>query len=111
MTSDEIIQHFGVKGMKWGIRKDSKTGSGKENVSDISDNALRERVKRMELEKRYKTLVEEKRLEERGPIQKGADEAKNIVAKTAKQTIQQTTQNKTNEVINLVVKEIVKRIK
>lgn len=91
---DDYLMHHGVKGMKWGVRKDryekafkpGKKGSGspaeratkagediisstkrlvsrrkrrpKQDYSRISDNELRRRVQRLQLEKSYASLTD-----------------------------------------------------
>jgi hypothetical protein len=45
------LQHTGVKGMKWGVRKDKLRSSRK-----LSDEELRTRVKRLSLEQQYRNL-------------------------------------------------------
>lgn len=44
------IKHHGVKGMKWGVRKDRK------KLSDMSDQELRDYNNRKKLENEYKKL-------------------------------------------------------
>lgn len=59
-----FLEHHGVKGQKWGIRnkrdKNSKGRSGlttfNKNPARLSDAELSRRIKRMELEKKYKDL-------------------------------------------------------
>lgn len=66
--SGDTLAHFGIKGMKWGIRRyqnkdGSLTPAGKERYSadrdlkSLSDQELRDRISRLELEKRYKSLT------------------------------------------------------
>ncbi len=75
MTNNELY-HFGVLGMKWGVRKNrsssdpsssslgkkKKRGLGnisepkKKSVNDMSDEELRNAITRIELENRYKAL-------------------------------------------------------
>lgn len=82
MDSNTLI-HYGVKGMKWGVRrteaqlarargerwnplksvkkktatqKSSSTTSEKKKVSDMSDDELRRTVNRLQLEKQYAQL-------------------------------------------------------
>ena len=46
----DTIQHHGIKGMKWGVRKDRKS------VKDMSDKELQKANNRMRLEREYKEL-------------------------------------------------------
>lgn len=32
---DEVLEHYGVKGMKWGVRKDEGSGSGRSSADEI----------------------------------------------------------------------------
>lgn len=78
------LQHAGVKGMKWGVRKDkertpkqqakdqrkidkkvmrnltAKVDRDKNSIYKMSDDAIRQRVNRMELEKKYMHLSSER---------------------------------------------------
>ena len=55
---EDHIEHFGVKGMRWGVRKDSggqyTRYSG--GAKHLSDHELQTRLKRLEAEKRYRDL-------------------------------------------------------
>lgn len=64
------LQHWGIKGMKWGIRRyQNKDGSltpagkkrysedNKNPISELSDQELRNKIDRLTLEKRYKELI------------------------------------------------------
>lgn len=46
----DTIQHFGVKGMKWGVRKERKS------VKGMTDKELQKANNRMRLERDYKEL-------------------------------------------------------
>lgn len=64
---DEFLEHYGIPGMKWGVRKQSKYskssgksgGSKSRNLKDIPDDELRKIVNRMQLEKQYIDLVKQ----------------------------------------------------
>lgn len=67
------LMHYGVKGMRWGIRKsDTKSGRTtqttkkkpvqvdtppKKKISEMTDAELREKIERLGLEKRYKEAM------------------------------------------------------
>lgn len=58
------LQHWGVKGMKWGVRKkrpeaheDYKRAHSKTDVRTMSDKELRETNNRLQMEKQYKDLT------------------------------------------------------
>jgi hypothetical protein len=59
---EDFLEHFGVKGMKWGVRKDSSSSRPtaktryKAAPKHLTDAQLQERIKRMETEKRYNDL-------------------------------------------------------
>ena len=76
---NNYLQHYGVLGMRWGVRRARpKSSSGsrfsrksyknskelkkksvepkKKTIKDLSDNELRSKINRLELEKRYKEL-------------------------------------------------------
>lgn len=60
MYSESYLEHHGVKGMKWGVRKSRKGSSKssskkrkKEDVSKLSDEELQKRTKRLLLENNY----------------------------------------------------------
>ena len=85
--ANDYIQHYGIKGMKWGVRRyqnkdGTLTAEGKKreqakykheaskaarkdrrdaykNRRTLSDDELQTRVKRLELEKKFKNLTEE----------------------------------------------------
>lgn len=63
MTPEEILEHHGIKGMKWGVRTrgtlagaKSKTPTARAKAKKLSDAELNAAIKRMELEKRYVDL-------------------------------------------------------
>ena len=68
MINEEELMHYGVMGMRWGVRRASKRsgGSKKKKASRqpqqqpkrrMSNKELQARVKRMQLEKQYRDLT------------------------------------------------------
>lgn len=60
--TENFLEHFGVKGMKWGVRK--KPGSSKKKsaatiAKTLTNKELKKRVDRLNMEKRYSELVKE----------------------------------------------------
>lgn len=65
---DNFLEHFGVKGMKWGVRKHRRTSDqvrrderakAVKNVRSLSDSDLDKRISRLEKERKLKTLTDE----------------------------------------------------
>ena len=71
MINEEELMHYGVMGMRWGVRRASKRSGGskkgkKKKASQqpqkkrrMSNKELTARVKRMQLEKQYRDLTSE----------------------------------------------------
>lgn len=89
----EFIAHYGIKGMKWGIRRkrNPKTGrvggkkTKKRKVSDIPDDELRAKVKRMNMEKQYRDLKRQER--DQKVVRRGAKAVGSIMAKSSKRAL------------------------
>lgn len=69
-TVDDVLMHFGVKGMKWGSRKSTapasadaakkesvKTAVKTDKIKSVSNADLQAAINRMQLEQNYKRLA------------------------------------------------------
>ena len=63
------LQHFGVKGMKWGVHRNRKRininedytrAHSKKSVKEMSDSELRSRNNRLQMEMQYSNLTKKK---------------------------------------------------
>lgn len=82
MINEEELMHYGVMGMRWGVRRASKRSDGskkgkKKKASQqpqtkrrMSNKELQSRVKRMKLEKQYRELTSELIPKEKSKIEK-----------------------------------------
>lgn len=68
IQTDTTLQHYGVKGQKWGVRKkptrqEQKRRSARQDASNrrrqLSDKDLNQIIERLNNEKKLKNLVEE----------------------------------------------------
>ena len=70
-SPEEFLQHYGVKGMKWGVRKASPKTAARaakrqydlitkerrqKNIAELSDSKMDARIKRLRMENRVKKL-------------------------------------------------------
>lgn len=75
------LMHFGIKGMKWGVRKkrikDAKKWTSKKQakIDGMSDDQLKKANNRLRLEKEYKQLTQTKLEKYRKRVGKAAEEA------------------------------------
>ena len=99
MSHSELM-HFGVKGMKWGVRKSriknsKKWSSSKQaKIAGMSDDQLRKANNRLRLEKEYRQLTQTRMERYRNKAGKAAEEAafntlQNVIQKGLKKAASQ----------------------
>lgn len=101
------VEHVGVKGMKWGVRKDKPKGSsvaGKTNVvktraEAMSDAQLKAVNKRLNLEREYNKMMAERDKENRGLLEKGIAQVGDSLQRAAKQQVDQYIQKRVSTIV------------
>lgn len=115
-SAEDYLAHYGVKGMKWGRRR-NKTGGydyvgrkvkggtlDKPDVSKMSDEELRNRIGRIKMETEYSQLTKRKP----GKAEKFV---KTLVKKRASETLERATQQGAREGTDLLVQKLKKELK
>lgn len=93
-TLEDFLEHYGVKGMQWGVRRkrrsssdsggESSSGGSKRSIKSVSDAELQAAVNRMNLEKQYKTLKSQRDEAKRTKTQVLFDEAGKLATNVAR---------------------------
>lgn len=91
MNNNEL-QHYGIKGMKWGVRRSraqlgysssprkTKKQAQKEAIKKMSDAELRSRINRIQMERQYMQLTS-------AEMSPGKKFVKDVITNAAKQTV------------------------
>lgn len=122
--NSETLAHHGIIGQKWGVRRyqnsdGSLTAEGKkrknrdqskvassDSIKNISNQELRNKINRLELEQRYKRLIKDSY--EPKKVNKGRKFVGDILKKSASNIAEQTTTYMLGAAVNKVYgKEIV----
>lgn len=118
MTFSEELAHFGIKGMKWGVRKNRSASGGESSKSQsflskdepttsewhrsrrfdhLSNKDLKARINRLEMEKKYRDLTMTKSERRRKAIKKAIGD---ILANTAKKQAQLVVDKQVSALMN-----------
>ena len=88
--SDNFLEHYGVKGMKWGIRRKRKKTTHKSEkqarkaAKKMSDQELREKLNRLNMEQQYVRLTTGK--SSPGVVSKGKGFVVSVVSSAARKS-------------------------
>lgn len=104
---DNFIEHFGVRGMRWGVRKqrkaDAKAAAERDRatqaIQGLSDKDLKAAVDRMNLESQFRRLNSEEANRSKTLGEKFIAEAGNLAANVARQQ----ANNAANKVIGKAI--------
>ena len=111
MHNNELY-HYGIKGMKWGIRRTpaqlghrpakTTTSQRKSEMKKMSDTELRNRINRIQMEKQYMQLTAPE-------VSAGKKFVKDVMINAAKQTVTSYVAKYMNKGVEAVIKEISKK--
>lgn len=132
--AENELRHYGVKGMKWGVRRtpaqlghiirrslksnvlrkkkggkgnkkaaSSSAASQQKKISDLSDDEIRNRISRLELEKRYKDLT---KAEEMKKYNRGKKFCVDVLETIGKNTLTNLGTQAANHVIGNAINKI-----
>lgn len=114
----ETLTHHGILGMRWGIRRtdaqlekargklssDDKS-SKKKKLSELTDEELSDRIKRLELEKRYRDLLKELVPQKSS---KGKDFVLKVLERSGENIATQASAYVMGDIVNKLFKKIYK---
>jgi len=92
--SHDFLQHYGIKGMKWGVITGGKRGNAaSREAATLSDRDLQKAVNRLNMEKQYVTLTAQKKTRERTSLERGRDKTLEAVQGLAEYGVKRAGRN------------------
>lgn len=78
---ENFLEHYGTKGMKWGIRKDYRTGGQRltAKAKSMSTEELKSSIARMQLERQYADLVSKENSANQTRLSRGQDAVTKLI--------------------------------
>ena len=107
--TENFLEHFGVKGMKWGIRKDRKSGRGKggeKTGKSLTNTELKKRINRLNMEKQYSDLSKR----QPGSIEKGGKIVAGVIGGIGTQALTQAAQAEANDAATKLLNTVLNRL-
>lgn len=101
---DNFLEHYGTKGMKWGIRKAVSGRKGKSasaTAKTLTDKELKKRVNRLNMEKQYTKMSE-------SSVSKGKGMVAGMLKTAGKQKMQSVINQIVSEAVDLGISAILK---
>lgn len=118
MENEDCLAHYGVLGMKWGRRKEKSPSSSKKSssksskqyrksyekqmksrkknlykdIAKLSDNELRIRINRMQLERQYSSLLKDQSY----AVKRGKNKTDGILKQEVKQVVRKQVKKALN---------------
>ena len=114
---NDFLEHYGILGMKWGVRKSSgaqnrliKVAAARK-AKTFSDDDLRAKVNRLNMEKQYSTLISERNKVGATKSERAAKYVGRVVQANADRAVRRSTKSVTNMVVDkYVTKENVGKV-
>lgn len=104
--SPDSMCHYGILGMKWGRRKAKTSNTSpkpkRKNIKEMSDNELRQRINRIQMEKQYKQLTSTN-------VFNGKKFVTNVITNAAQQTASKYVSQYMNKGVETLINRVIKK--